>query len=255
MTKDSCSTILSLWDHLGRFLKLKISIHQPNYLPWIGYFDKLDQSDCSIFLDRAQLAKKSVTNRNYILTPTGKLLLTVPVKREDLSIHKVLIDNSFKWKLKHWGAIEANYKKTPFWTLYQERFRQIYESEWGSLCDLNIRLIELICEILEINVKFYRESAFEEDFGYGSQRIANLVVKFKGDIYISGRGAEAYNNPDDFESKGIQLLYQKFEHPTYRQNWGKDFTKSLSTIDLIFNHGPESINIIHSTRNSLVNGS
>ncbi len=253
--RKECFTILSLWDHLGRFLKLKISIHQPNYLPWIGYFDKLDQSDCSIFLDRAQFANKSVTNRNYILIPTGKLLLTVPVKREELSIHKLLIDNSFNWKLKHWGAIEGNYKKTPFWMLYNEKFRHIYESEWVSLCELNIRLIELICEILEIKVKFYRESAFEEDFGYGSQRIANIVSKFKGDIYISGCGAKAYNNPDDFESKGIQLLYQQFAHPTYRQYWGKDFTKGLSTIDLIFNHGPESTNIIRSTRNSLVKGS
>ncbi len=191
-------------------MSLKISIHQPNYLPWIGYFDKLDQSHSFVILDKVDRSHRGVFNRNYILTPKGKLLLTVPIQKDELQINKIRIDNSSKWKAKHWGAIEANYKKTPFWTVYRERFREIYDKEWEYLCELNISLIKLICEILGIDVKFYRESEFNEDFGISSERIANIVQKLNGDIYISGSGARAYNNPDDFNKRGIELLYQNF---------------------------------------------
>lgn len=235
----------------SRVNMLKLSIHQPNYLPWIGYFDKLDQSDCSVFLDQAKLAHRSVTNRNYILSPKGKLLLTVPLKKGEEIINKVRIANCTNWKSKHWAAMEANYKKAPFWSLYMAQFKEIYDQEWDYLYELNIRLIELICRILTIDVKFYRESDFGEDFGKGSERIANIAKKLSAETYISGKGAQAYNNPEDFSSKGIELVYQNFQHPIYQQRWGGNFTKNLSIIDLIFNKGPESIQIIRSTRNDL----
>lgn len=231
---------------------MKISVHQPNYLPWIGYFDKLDQLHSFVILDKVDRPHRGVFNRNYILTPKGKLLLTVPIQKDELQIYKIKIDNSSKWKAKHWGAIEANYKKTPYWTLYSDRFKEIYNREWGILCELNIHMIKLFCEILKIDVKFYRESEFNEDFGTSSERIANIVQKLNGDIYISGGGARAYNNPDDFNSRGIKLLYQNFHHPHYEQKWGKEFTPNLSIIDLIFNHGPDSIDIIRSTRKHLL---
>lgn len=231
---------------------MKISVHQPNYLPWIGYFDKLDQSESFVILDKVNRSHRSFLNRNYILTPKGKLLLTVPIQKDELQINKIRIDNSGKWKLKHWGGIESNYKKTPYWSLYKERFREIYDQEWEYLCDMNIQFIKLICELLGIDVNFYRESEFDEDFGMSSERIANIVQKLKGDIYISGRGASSYNNPNDFNSRCIKLLYQNFQHPYYVQMWGNEFIENLSIIDLLFNHGPDSINIIRSTRSELL---
>ncbi|SOC38408.1 WbqC family protein [Ureibacillus acetophenoni] len=231
---------------------MKISVHQPNYLPWIGYFDKLDQSDSFVILDKVNRANRGFLNRNSILTSNGKLLLTVPLQKGELQINKIKIDNSSNWKEKHWGAIEANYKKTPFWTLYKERFKSIYAEDMDYLCDLNIQFLKLNCEILNIDVKIYRESEFHEDFGTSSERIANIVQKLKGDIYISGSGARAYNNPDDFNSRGIKLLYQNFQHPLYSQKWGNEFTPNLSIIDLIFNHGPHSIDIIRSKRKELL---
>lgn len=233
-------------------MSLKISIHQPYYLPWIGFFDKLDQSDIYVILDKVDRSHRGLFNRNYILTPKGKLLLTVPIQKGELQISKVRIDNSSKWKAKHWGAIESNYKKTPFWAMYEKHFKELYDQEWEYLCELNICFIKLFCDILGIDVKFYRESEFNEEFGMNSERIANIVQKLNGDIYISGSGARAYNNPDHFNSKGIKLLYQNFHHPHYRQKWGNEFTANLSIIDLIFNHGPDSINIIRSSRKELL---
>ncbi|HWL27083.1 MAG TPA: WbqC family protein [Ureibacillus sp.] len=231
---------------------MKIAIHQPNYLPWIGYFDKLDQSDCFVFLDKADVSKGSLFNRNYILTPNGKLLLTVPIKRDERSIHLVKINNLRNWRMKHWASIEASYKKAPFWHLYQDRFKQIYERDWEYLSELNIALITLICELLAIDVKFFRESEFHCDFGKSSERISNIVATLGGTVYISGKGGKNYNRREDFEQKGIQLLYQHFTHPAYDQQWGKPFTDKLSILDLLFNHGTDSLNIIRSTRNALV---
>ena len=231
---------------------MKVSIHQPNYLPWIGYFNKLDQSDCFVFLDKADVSKGSVLNRNYILSPNGKTLLTVPLKKGEKAIHQVQINNSRNWRVKHWATIEASYKKSPYWPLYKDRFQQIYEKEWEYLCELNIALITLICELLTIDVKIYRESDFYDDFGKGSERIANIVAKLKGTTYISGSGGKKYNNREDFEEKGIELMYQHLTHPVYEQLWGDSFTEKLSVIDLLFTHGPHSIEIIRSTRNPLV---
>lgn len=231
---------------------MKVSIHQPNYLPWIGYFDKLDQSDCFVFLDKADVSKGSVLNRNYILTPNGKTLLTVPLKKGEKTIQQVQINNSRNWRAKHWASIEASYKKSPFWTLYKDRFQQIYQKEWEFLCELNIAFITLMCELLSIDVKIYRESEFDEDFGKGSERIANIVFKLQGKTYISGRGGRNYNEREDFTQKGIELMYQNFTHPVYDQLWGDSFTDKLSIIDLLFTHGPDSLTIIRSTRSPLV---
>ncbi|WP_052124220.1 WbqC family protein [Ureibacillus manganicus] len=230
---------------------MKVAIHQPNYLPWIGYFDKLDQSDIFVFLDKADVSKGSFLNRNTILSPNGKTLLTVPLTKGEKSIHKVQINNLRNWRAKHWATIKASYKKNAFWHMYKDRFEQIYNKEWDSLSELNISLIELICELLEIDVKFYRESAFDEDFGKSSERIANIVAKLQGKTYISGRGGKKYNRLEDFEEKGIDLMYQNFTHPIYNQVWGENFTDKLSIIDLLFHHGPESLNTIRSTRNPL----
>ncbi|WP_169716179.1 WbqC family protein [Ureibacillus manganicus] len=227
---------------------MKIAIHQPNYLPWIGFFDKLDQVDRFVLLDKAQFSKGNFINRNKIKSPQGSLFLTVPIKNKLKPINELVIDHQKKWQVQHWKSIEANYKKAPFWSLYHKGFEQIYLQKWDLLAPFNITLIKHICSLLSISTDIFVESDFGIDFGSNNTRNVNIVSHLGGTIYVSGTGAKAYNQPNEYTNNGIELIYQDFKHPFYSQRYG-DFESNLSIIDLLFNCGPESINIIRMQRN------
>lgn len=227
---------------------MKIAIHQPNYLPWISYFDKIDQVDKFVILDKAFHTKSGFVHRNKIKTPQGPIMLTVPLKNKEKPIKELLIANETNWRCKHWKIIENNYKNTPFWSLYKEGFEEIFEKEWKYLDSLNITLIKHILSLLSITTEILIESDFNIDFGHGNSRNVNIVSHLGGNIYLSGVGAKVYNDPEEFEKRGIELDYQNFNHPIYVQRFG-NFDSHLSIIDLLFNCGPESIELIRKQRN------
>ncbi|CAM5200476.1 WbqC-like protein OS=Ureibacillus acetophenoni OX=614649 GN=SAMN05877842_104124 PE=4 SV=1 [Ureibacillus acetophenoni] len=226
---------------------MRIAIHQPNYLPWIGFFDKLDQVDRFVLLDTAQYSKGNFINRNQIKSPQGALPLTVPIKNKLKPINELVIDHQRKWQVQHWKSIEANYKKAPYWSMYKDGFEKIYLQKWDQLAPLNIALIRHISSILNIKTEIFIESEFNIDFGKNNNRNVNIVSHLGGTVYVSGTGAKTYNKPDEFSERGIQLIYQDFKHPVYPQRFGK-FESHLSIIDLIFNCGPESIKMIRMQR-------
>lgn len=227
---------------------MKIAIHQPNFLPWIGFFDKMDQADTFVILDEAAHSNSSSdTNRNKIKTPKGAIWLTVPLTKREIPINEVRIDNSQHWKEKHWETIEKNYKKSKYWNEYKESFEQIYHTHWEKLIDLNMAIINHIKTLLNLNTTIKLESDLQKDFGKGHTRILNIVKHLNGKIYLSGTGAKAYNNEKEFKENQIELIYQDFNHPTYPQSWG-DFIPNLSIIDMIFHCGPETIEIIRNQR-------
>lgn len=225
----------------------KVAIHQPNYLPWIGFFDKMDQADTFILLDTAIHSKSEFVNRNKIKTPQGSMWLTVPIKQKEIPIHQIDVDSTKRWNEKHWKTIQSNYKKSKYWPLYQEGFEKIYANNWTKLVDLNIALIMHLKEILGIETEILIESDLNKDFGKGNTRNVNLVKHVNGDIYVSGTGAKAYNNQSEYKENNITLQYQEFTHPVYQQSWD-DFVKNLSVIDMIFHCGPDTITKIRSLR-------
>lgn len=229
---------------------MKIAIHQPNYLPWIGYFDKMDQVDKFVILDKAfNSNSRSYTNRNKVKTPHGSIWLTVPITKKEIPINEIRIDNNQNWKEKHWKIIQSYYKRGKYWNDYKEGFEQIYLTEWEKIADLNIALINHIKDLLNIKTDILLESEFQINFGKGSTRNLNIVKHLNGKTYLSGTGARAYNNEKEFEENNIQLIYQDFKHPYYTQCWG-EFISNLSIIDMIFHCGPETIQIIRNQRNS-----
>lgn len=226
---------------------MKIAIHQPNYLPWIGYFDKLDQVDQFVLLDTAVHSKSGFVNRNKIKTQNGSLVLTVPLKNKQHPINELQIANNVNWQHTHWRAIEANYQKCAYWNDYKDGFKQIYHRKWQDLASLNISLIRHINSLLNIETKILIESDFQIDFGKNNTRNVNIVSHLGGDIYLSGIGAQDYNDIHEFNDNHIELIYQDFKHPIYPQRWG-DFQSNLSIIDLLFNCGPKSMSIIRKQR-------
>ncbi|WP_431027073.1 WbqC family protein [Lysinibacillus sp. LZ02] len=226
---------------------MKVAIHQPNYLPWIGYFDKMDQVDKFVILDKADHSKSGYINRSKIKTPNGSLMLTVPLQNKEQPIHELQIAADQKWQLNHWKAIEANYKKSMYWLTYKDGFEQLYHDKWTHLAPFNIALIQHIQSLLNIRADILLESDFKQDFGSKNERNINVVFHLGGDVYLSGIGARAYNDESQFHERQIQLIYQEFKHPIYPQRWG-EFQPNLSIIDMLFHCGPETMNMIRQQR-------
>lgn len=226
---------------------MKIAIHQPNYLPWIGFFDKLDSVDLFVILDKAHHSKSGYTNRCKIKTPNGPLLLTVPLKNKEQPINLLQINQDGKWHKNHWKAIEANYKNSNFWSLYKDDLQELFHQNWTHMAALNLALIHHIASRLEIHTKIVIESDLKQDFGNKNERNRNIVSYLGGEIYLSGIGAKAYNSESHFTERQIKLVYQDFKHPIYPQRFGS-FVPNLSIIDMLFNCGPETMDIIRKQR-------
>jgi len=228
---------------------LIVAVHQPNYIPWIGFFDKMDQADIFVILDAVQHSRTSVTHRNSIKCPSGSLLLSVPLQNKGQTINQLLINKDHNWNENHWKSISYNYRRSKYWELYEDAFKQIYQSDWKYLSDLNMSIIQLVMCILKIETTIVKESTFPNDMGIGCSRIVNICKHLGATTYLSGIGAKAYNDEQQFEQNEIKLVYQEFTHPYYNQQWGP-FMSHLSVLDLIFNHGPQSIDIIRNYRKS-----
>jgi len=223
-----------------------VAIHQPNYLPWLGYFYKITNCDVFVFLDNVQYTKNSFINRNKIKTPQGAMWLTVGVLSKGeygQSISETKIDSNVSWNKNHWKSICQNYARSPYLDKYKEYLESIYQRQWEYLADLNESLIKANCDMLSItNVEFIRASDLDLS-GKGTELLINICQEVGADTYLSGFGGVKYMEEDKFRESGIELKYYNFENPTYHQLWG-DFIPNLSIIDLLFNEGDGSLQIL-----------
>lgn len=228
-----------------------ISIHQPNYLPWLGYFHKIANSEVFVFLDNVPYTKNSLINRNKIKTQRGANWMTLSVLTKGLNgqlIGDAEINNGMPWREIHWRTIKANYSKAPYFQDYKDRFENVYQKEWKNLADLNETLVELICEILGIrNVKFVRASELGV-YGKSTSLLISICKAVGADTYLSGNGGKKYMDEELFEKEGIKLKYSEFRHPVYNQLWGS-FVPNLSVIDFIFNEGGSNFSNIKDNKN------
>lgn len=215
-----------------------LGAHQPNYLPWSGYFHKMAVSDCFVLADDVQYSSQGYTNRTRIKTAQGAQWLTVPVltKGRGLqSIREVRIDCSRNWRRKHWKALCRNYAAAPCFERHAGFFEEVYRREWPFLVDLNIHLIEYLCQALDIAVPFYLSSELQMSPGDATDRIVQMTEKTGCGRYISGRGGSTrYLREEAFREAGVALGYDDFTHPIYPQRFGK-FMSGLSVLDLLFN--------------------
>jgi hypothetical protein len=214
-----------------------VGIHQPNFLPWIGYFYKILKSDIFVFLDNVQFTKNSFQNRVKIKTKEGAKWLTLPILHNFGQLTKdVLINNNEKWREKHLKTLEANYRKTPFYKEIASFIQGIYfHKEWTLMTELNIKLLTDVCECLSIKTKFILASSLNVK-GTSTDLLINIIKKVNGNIYLSGKGGANYQQAEAFSQAGINLVYTDFKHPTYPQYWS-DFSQGLSIIDYLFNCG------------------
>jgi len=223
-----------------------VSVHQPQYIPWLGFFDKIKRSDCFVFLDLVQYKPREFQNRNKICTKDGWLWLTVPVISKGQGRQKiadVLIDNESNWQNKHWGGIRSGYARAPFFKQHSSFFEEVYSVKWGKLTDLNVHIIKYILQQLHIDTPL----RFESEIGTtceSTERIIEICRKLNADTYLSGMGGKDYLNEERFKEENIKLEYQHYHHPVYRQVFDAPFISHLSVIDLLFNEGEKSARVI-----------
>jgi len=226
-----------------------VSIHQPEHLPWLGFFDKMRQCDIFVLLDNVQYQHKYFQNRNKIRSSNGETWLNVPVltkgRREQL-INEVEIDNrEVRWREKCWGSISLNYQKAPFFERYRNSFKNLYEKEWYLLFDLNAFIITYIARELNLNVKLVKASELQVS-GSGERLILDICKELGAKTYISGVSGIAGRGKafeSEFLKEGIEVVYQEFRHTTYHQVY-QPFLPNMSIIDLLFNEGLRSLAII-----------
>lgn len=223
-----------------------LTAHQPTYLPWLGLFHKIALSDIFIYLDNVQFEKNSFTNRNKIKTANGPLWLTVPVLAKghfNKTIKDLEIDNSKDWRVSHWKSIYLNYKKAPYFNKYAAFFEDVYKKEWRRLTDLNEYMLKWFLKELRIKTEYCKAS--ESNFqGHKSDLVLNMCEKLGANLYIFGALGKDYAREEDFVKEGVKIYFQDYNHPRYPQLWGNDFSPFMSIIDLFFNCGSKSLEVL-----------
>jgi hypothetical protein len=226
-----------------------IGILQPGYLPWLGFFEQMHRSDIFVLYDDVQYDKEGWRNRNRIKTPNGIQWLTVPVllkSSEKPLILDVSINNKTNWRKKHLASIRQNYSKAPFFKEFIGVFEETYERDWECLLDIDMHFIRVLAECLGLGHKKIVRSSKLDIQGGRIERLIKICEIFGADVFYEGASGKNYIDEGDFLARGIKIEFQNFNHPEYRQLYG-DFTPNLSVIDLLFNHGAESLGIITGT--------
>lgn len=233
---------------------MRVAMHQPHYLPWLGFVDKVDRSDVFILLDNVQYERKGWQNRNYVAAKNGPVLLTVPVAQQSRGelISDKKIDNTQKWNEKHKRTLaEHCYRGAPFWGQFGTEILRLYQQEWSSLTELAMATTQLVLDGFNITTPLVRASELGEFPGQKSELLAQLSAKVGATTMLSGDGAHSYLDLDILSRYGIEVEWQNFQHPEYPQH-SRDqngFLPRMAALDLLLNTGPDGREILRRARN------
>ena len=187
----------------------------------------------------------SWVNRNRLKNDQGELWLTVPVWKGSRSfqrIDEVEICNEERWQIKHLLSLEHAYKNAPYWNEHFRFFQKICGKQWQNLLELNLKILDYLRFALGIAQTFLCSSTLAIETK-GSQRLVDICKSLGARKYLTIASSYKFLDEDLFRHHGIQIVYYKYEPPTYPQLWG-DFIANLSVSDLILTCGPKSGGLI-----------
>lgn len=227
---------------------MRVAIHQPQYIPWLGYFDKIHQADIFVLLDDVQFKKNEWQNRNRIRNTNEWQWLTVPVCHKfGQNINEVLVNNNGHWRQKHKNALWQNYQRAAYFRLYEGDLMDMYEKSWDKLVDINIAFIELCVRLLGIKTPIMRASRMDISSAR-TQRLVDICQCLGANRYLSGQDGPSYMDMSLFQQACIHVDVQHYQCPQYTQAppdlHYNQFISHLSIIDLLLNHGPDSLGIL-----------
>jgi len=227
-----------------------IAIMQPTYLPWLGYFDLMDQSDILVLLDSVQVEKRSWQQRNRIKSPAGERFLTVPILTKDRRSQKICeveIEQTARFQEKHIKTIQHCYGRAPFFGRYIDDLAAILRKRHRYLAELTIELINWLRRAIGIETELVCSSSLDVQ-GKKVKLLIAICKSVGAERYISPFGSKTYIDENNlFAENGIELRYHEYHHPRYEQLFG-DFVPNLSVLDLLLNEGDNSLSIIRSGR-------
>lgn len=233
---------------------MRAVILQPGYMPWLGFFDLMHQSDVFVYHTDVQYDKQSWRNRNRIKMRNGWCWLSVPVLIKGHSadiIREIRIDNSSDWGQKHWFQLRENYRAAPFFCDHAPFFQTTLSKRWEFLIDLDLCIADYMMSAMGLK----RRIVFSHDLDLGgsnkTERLILICAAVGAEQYLNGPAGKAYIEEDLFRRAGIQLQWHDYPHPMYNQLHGP-FLPYMSAVDLLFNHGLDSLEIL--TRQKTVVG-
>lgn len=222
-------------------MKKTVVIHQPDFVPYTGFFHRFLRADLYVVLDHVQFVygSRAWTHRDKIKTPQGEKWLSISVKKapRDTAINKIELSTKTDWRTNNLNVIEANYRAAPFYSEILPSIEALYAIPYKMLSDFNLASITLLMDMLDVNTPLILSSSLNPQ-GVKNDLMIDLLNKVGATHYMSGVGAKAYLDPELFEKFNIQLVWQNFEQPIYHQLFG-DFIPYLSTLDMLFNCGIE----------------
>lgn len=232
-----------------------LTAHQPVYLPWLGLFHKIALSDHFCIFDIVQYQTKDFNNRNKIKTNTGSLWLSVPVESKNHFEKKIkdvrIVNNG--WNRKHFKSIDLAYRQAPFYSDYIGALEVILMGKtYTYLADLNFSTLEFGLKSLGISVPIVTASSFDFE-GSKSNLVLDMCRKLGASDYIFGAQGENYADIDSFLSCNVKPHFQEYIHPVYTQLHG-EFEPYMSLIDLLFNVGKKSFDVLMSGNVAVLSG-
>ncbi|MBI1945863.1 MAG: WbqC family protein [Deltaproteobacteria bacterium] len=223
-----------------------VSIHQPQFLPYLGFFHKVAHSDLYVVLDDVQFLERGHQHRNEIKMQTGKQWLTVPVVQDRGQLIKdVRIDEGTNWRRKHWAALESNYRPAPFWRELSPGLKAVLvEGGHTKLAALDVDLLRWAFGALGIKTPI----RWSSELGVQGEQTARLVSVCRAvgaSVYLSGQGGRQYMELGQFEAAGVEVRFQEFAAPSYPQQFAQlGFIPSLAVVDALFNCGGEGVRAV-----------
>ena len=228
-----------------------VAAHQPHYMPWLGYLDKVAKADLFVVMDDLQYEAQNFQNRQRLKLATGAQWLTVPLERGHQSerICDKTIDNRGSarqhWQRRTWLTLENNYRRAPAWESHADELRAIYAQTWTSLVELDMHMLTLAMRWLEIRTPIVRASSLGLT-GHKTDRLIDLCTKVGARCYLSGGGGSTgYLDVEKMGRAGIGVIWQHFQHPRYTQRYAEvGFVSHLGFLDLVLNCGDNSRHVL-----------
>lgn len=221
-----------------------VAIHQPNFFPWLGYFNKIARADVFILLDNVQFPKKGGNwlNRVRLIANGNPSWITMPVVRAYHGlrrIHEIQIEDSSPWRTKFSKTVETNYRGAPFFDEIYPALIELINDRTDSLAQFNSSAIMSLARLLRLDTSKLIPGSSLDRQGSSTDLLISMVKQVGGTAYLCGGGAAGYQEDDKFVAAGIELVYQSFEHPVYPQSNTTEFVAGLSIIDSLMNCGFE----------------
>lgn len=228
---------------------MKITIHQPEHMPWLGLLDKISKADIFVLLDTVDFEKNYFQNRNKIRTSKDYDYITVPIEKHNhKSIKEIKIIYQQDWTVRYLGKIYNEYHKTAYFHTYYHVIKNIINSNFTYLIDLNECLLRQILEWFDITTPIIKASSLNLDSSLKStDLLLEISKKLNADTYLSGTSGKDYLDINKFTEANINVEFHQFFHPVYKQLYDKysdSFVPGMNSLDLLFNYGEKAKEIL-----------